>query len=82
MPLLDSEKSAAAPIQPNALLNFMSSGKSIIGALDAALKDLEALDPKQAQIVELRFFYRFNRPRNRFADANFSRHSEAGVVHR
>ncbi len=37
-------------------LEFYEQRKIDIGALDAALKDLEALDPKQAQIVELRFF--------------------------
>jgi RNA polymerase sigma-70 factor, ECF subfamily len=37
-------------------LEFYEQRKIDIGALDVALKDLEALDPKQAQIVELRFF--------------------------
>lgn len=37
-------------------LEFYERQKIDIGALDAALKDLEALDPRQAQIVELRFF--------------------------
>jgi RNA polymerase sigma factor (TIGR02999 family) len=37
-------------------LEFYEQRKIDIGALDAALKDLEALDPRQAQIVELRFF--------------------------
>jgi RNA polymerase sigma factor (TIGR02999 family) len=37
-------------------LEFYERRKVDIGALDAALKDLEALDPRQAQIVELRFF--------------------------
>ena len=37
-------------------LEFYEQRKIDIGALDLALKDLEALDPKQAQIVELRFF--------------------------
>jgi len=37
-------------------LEFYEQRKIDIGALDIALKDLEALDPKQAQIVELRFF--------------------------
>jgi len=37
-------------------LEFYERRKIDIGALDAALKDLEALDPRQAQIVELRFF--------------------------
>jgi len=35
---------------------FYERRKIDIGALDAALKDLEALDARQAQIVELRFF--------------------------
>jgi len=37
-------------------LEFYEQRKIDIGALDAALKDLEALDARQAQIVELRFF--------------------------
>jgi RNA polymerase sigma factor (TIGR02999 family) len=37
-------------------LEFYERRKIDISALDAALKDLEALDPRQAQIVELRFF--------------------------
>ena len=37
-------------------LEFYEQRKIDISALDAALKDLEQLDPKQAQIVELRFF--------------------------
>ena len=37
-------------------LEFYEQRKIDIGALDLALKDLEALDPKQARIVELRFF--------------------------
>jgi RNA polymerase sigma factor (TIGR02999 family) len=37
-------------------LEFYEQRKIDITALDAALKDLEALDPRQAQIVELRFF--------------------------
>jgi RNA polymerase sigma factor (TIGR02999 family) len=37
-------------------LEFYERRKIDIGAVDAALKDLEALDPRQAQIVELRFF--------------------------
>ena len=37
-------------------LEFYEQRKIDISALDAALKDLEALDPRQARIVELRFF--------------------------
>lgn len=37
-------------------LEFYEQRKIDIGALDAALKELEALDLRQAQIVELRFF--------------------------
>jgi RNA polymerase sigma factor (TIGR02999 family) len=37
-------------------LEFYERRKIDISALDAALKELEALDPRQAQIVELRFF--------------------------
>jgi RNA polymerase sigma factor (TIGR02999 family) len=37
-------------------LEFYEERKIDLSALDAALKDLEKLDPKQAHIVELRFF--------------------------
>jgi len=37
-------------------LEFYDQRKIDVTALDAALNDLEALDPQQAQIVELRFF--------------------------
>lgn len=37
-------------------LEFYERRNIDISALDAALKDLEALDPRQAQVVELRFF--------------------------
>src|ERR1700730_6261079 len=37
-------------------LEFYEQRKIDISALDTGLKDLEQLDPKQAQIVELRFF--------------------------
>ena len=37
-------------------LEFYEHRNVDLSALDAALKDLEALDPRQAQIVELRFF--------------------------
>lgn len=37
-------------------LEFYEQKNIDLSALDAALKDLEKLDPKQAQIVELRFF--------------------------
>ena len=37
-------------------LEFYERRKIDISVLDAALKDLEALDPRQAQIVEMRFF--------------------------
>lgn len=37
-------------------LEFYEQRKIDISALDAALKDLEKLDSRQAQIVELRFF--------------------------
>ena len=37
-------------------LEFYERRKIDVTALDAALKELEALDPRQAQIVELRFF--------------------------
>ena len=37
-------------------LEFYESRKVDVGALDEALRELEALDARQAQIVELRFF--------------------------
>jgi RNA polymerase sigma-70 factor (ECF subfamily) len=37
-------------------LEFYDQRKIDVTALDAALRDLEALDPRQGQIVELRFF--------------------------
>jgi RNA polymerase sigma-70 factor, ECF subfamily len=37
-------------------LEFYDRRKIDVTALDATLRDLEALDPRQAQIVELRFF--------------------------
>ena len=37
-------------------LEFYDRRKIDVTALDAALRDLEALDPRQGQIVELRFF--------------------------
>ena len=37
-------------------LEFYEQKKIDVGALDAALRDLEKLDPRQGQIVELRFF--------------------------
>lgn len=37
-------------------LEFYEQRKIDIEALDAALKDLEVMDPRQARIVELRFF--------------------------
>lgn len=37
-------------------LQFYAQRKIDVSTLDAALRDLERLDPRQAQIVELRFF--------------------------
>ena len=37
-------------------LEFYDQRKIDVTALDAALRDLETLDPRQGQIVELRFF--------------------------
>jgi RNA polymerase sigma factor (TIGR02999 family) len=37
-------------------LEFYEQRNIDVSALDSALKDLEKLDPKQARIVELRFF--------------------------
>ena len=40
----------------NKALEFYEEQKIDVSALDAALSDLEAVDPRQGQIVELRFF--------------------------
>ncbi len=40
----------------NKALEFYEERKIDVSALDAALSDLEAADPRQGQIVELRFF--------------------------
>lgn len=40
----------------NKALEFYEERKIDVSALDAALRDLEAVDPRQGQIVELRFF--------------------------
>jgi RNA polymerase sigma-70 factor (ECF subfamily) len=39
-----------------AILEFYERHEVDVGAVDEALRELEALDPRQAQIVELRFF--------------------------
>ncbi len=43
-------------------LEFYEQRDIDVSALDSALKDLEKLDPKQARIVELRFFVGLNVP--------------------
>lgn len=43
-------------LQLDAALNFCDSRAISLAAVDQALRDLEALDPRQAQVVELRFF--------------------------
>ena len=40
----------------NKALEFYEERKIDVSALDAALSDLETVDPRQGQIVELRFF--------------------------
>ena len=37
-------------------LDFCDDRAISIAAVDQALRDLEAMDPRQAQVVELRFF--------------------------
>jgi RNA polymerase sigma factor (sigma-70 family) len=43
-------------LQLDAALEFCSNRAIDIAAVDEALRDLEAMDPRQAQLVELRFF--------------------------
>ena len=43
-------------LQLDAALEFCDNRAISIAAVDQALRDLEALDPRQAQVVELRFF--------------------------
>ena len=43
-------------LQLDAALEFCDQRAISIAAVDQALRDLEALDPRQAQVVELRFF--------------------------
>lgn len=43
-------------VQLDAALDFCDQRAVSIAAVDQALRDLEALDPRQAQVVELRFF--------------------------
>jgi RNA polymerase sigma factor (sigma-70 family) len=38
------------------MLEFYQRHEIDVAAIDEALRELEALDPRQAQIVELRFF--------------------------
>lgn len=46
----------ATRLQLDAALDFCDERAISIAAVDQALRDLEALDPRQAQVVELRFF--------------------------
>ncbi len=46
----------AVTLQLDAALDFCDQRAISIAAVDEALRDLEALDPRQARIVELRFF--------------------------
>jgi RNA polymerase sigma-70 factor, ECF subfamily len=43
-------------LQLDAALEFCNNRAISIAAVDEALRDLEAMDPRQAQVVELRFF--------------------------
>ena len=49
-------KRRGGPDPTQRALEFYEQRKINLDVLDAALNDLEALDPRQAQIVELRFF--------------------------
>ena len=46
----------ATKLQLDAALDFCDQRELSIAAVDQALRDLETLDPRQAQVVELRFF--------------------------
>lgn len=46
----------SAKVQLDAALDFCDERAINIAAIDQALRDLEALDPRQARVVELRFF--------------------------
>ncbi len=46
----------ATKLQLDSALEFCDQRAVSIAAVDQALKDLEELDPRQAQVVELRFF--------------------------
>jgi RNA polymerase sigma-70 factor, ECF subfamily len=47
---------ATTMLQLDSALEFCDNRAVNITAIDDALRDLEALDPRQAQVVELRFF--------------------------
>ena len=52
-----SKRGGDAPkLQLDNALEFCDRRAISIAAVDQALRDLEALDPRQAQVVELRFF--------------------------
>src|SRR4051812_24815301 len=46
----------APKVQLDAALDFCHNHAIDVTAVDQALRDLEAMDPRQAQLVELRFF--------------------------
>ena len=46
----------APKVQLDAALDFCNDRAIDVAAVDEALRDLEAMDPRQAQLVELRFF--------------------------
>ena len=46
----------AVKVQLDAALNFCDNHAIDVAAVDEALRGLEAMDPRQAQLVELRFF--------------------------
>ena len=44
------------PVSPEEVLDFCEARSLSLIALDEALRGLEALDPLQSRIVEMRFF--------------------------
>ena len=46
----------APKLQLDAALDFYDDRAISVAAMDETLRDLEAMDPRQAQVVELRFF--------------------------
>ncbi len=60
-------------------LEFYDQRKIDVTDLDAALRDLETLDPRQGQIVELRFFGGLTVAEIASGDGNFTSDGQARV---